>query len=168
MRTEFGVPRSVCQCEVCLDNCRHMPGYLVPSDLERMIPANADPYRWAETNLLASHGAIAMKDGEMFRIPTLVPAVKPDGSCIHLSALGLCQIHEVSPFGCAYFDCGPEPPGLNTQAMVQLYRVFYEGDGRDLYFQLHLHLRYKGLEQVGPEILRQRMANETDTDNARP
>ena len=38
------------------------------------------------------------------KLPTITPAVKPDGSCVFLTAEGKCQIHEVSPYGCAFFD----------------------------------------------------------------
>ena len=85
-RTEFGVPRTHCSCKTCKLNCLVMPGCLIPSDLDRMIPRTTDPFRWAESNLLASPGAVAMKNGKLFRIPTLVPATKADGSCINLSA----------------------------------------------------------------------------------
>src|SRR6266446_1724770 len=107
-RTEFGLERTTCACEVCKTNCRFMPGYLIPSDLDRMIPIGVDPLTWAEMNLLASPGALVMKNLQFFRIPTLVPSTKADGSCINLTPEGLCSIHETAPFGCAFFDCGPE------------------------------------------------------------
>jgi hypothetical protein len=154
------MPRTTCSCEVCTRNCRFMPGFLIPADLERMIPPNVDEFCWAENNLLASPGAVAMKDGEVFSIPTLVPAVKEDGSCIHLSALGLCQIHESSPFGCAFFDCGPDRrTQLSDQALVQIYNVFYVTKG-GLYYFLWIHLAYLGLMQENPETLRERMREE--------
>src|SRR5208337_1439820 len=65
-RTEFGLERTACGCGACVTNCRFMPGFLIPSDLERMIPAGVDPYLWADKNLLASPGALVMKDGETF------------------------------------------------------------------------------------------------------
>jgi len=55
-----------------------MPGFLVPSDLDRMIPPTVNPLVWAESNLLASPGAKVMKNGLILRIHTLVPAVKKD------------------------------------------------------------------------------------------
>lgn len=96
-RTEFGFPRTTCGCADCEVNCRYMPGFLIPADLERMIPEGADPFVWAEKNVLASPGALAMQGGKTFRIHTLVPATKKDGSCIHLAEDGRCLIHEVSP-----------------------------------------------------------------------
>jgi len=155
MRTEFGVSRTSCGCEVCKNNCRHMPGFLIPADLGRMIPKGADEYRWAEQNLLASPGAVVMKDGEIFRISTLVPAVQANGACINLTEEGACRIHEVSPFGCAFFDCGPEPPHILDRGMVAVYEAMQTFDA--LYAQLWIHLSYKGLTQRGPEELRAEM-----------
>jgi hypothetical protein len=36
-RTEFGYPRTVCSCRECSEYCHHLPGYLVPADLERLL-----------------------------------------------------------------------------------------------------------------------------------
>ena len=58
MRTEFGAERTSCACEACRRCCRFLPAWLIPSDLERMIPAGADPSQWAEANLLASPGPL--------------------------------------------------------------------------------------------------------------
>jgi hypothetical protein len=107
MRTEFGWERMSCSCKICVANCRHMPGYLIPADLDRMIPPGVDPFTWAEQNLLASPGAIikSSRTGQLRRVPTLVLATKPDGSCINLTPDDRCSIHENAPFGCAFFDC---------------------------------------------------------------
>jgi hypothetical protein len=114
MRTEFGLPRTTCGCETCVDNCKNMPGFLIPADLERIRPKDMDPFVWAKKNLLASPGAIVRdtRKNVCYRIPTLVPATKADGSCIHLTAENLCLIHEIAPFGCAFFDCRPEDEQL--------------------------------------------------------
>src|SRR5665213_2208655 len=123
MRTEFGVFRTNCSCRTCLLNYQVMPGFLIPSDLDRIIPQGADPFLWAETNLLASPGATALKDGEIIQIPTLVPAIKEDRSCKFLSTLSQCTIHEIAPFGCAFFDCGPEVPGLSAKGIMEVYKA---------------------------------------------
>jgi hypothetical protein len=84
-----------------------MPGYLVPSDLERMIPKDADPMIWARTHLRASNGSVAvnMLNGEIIgNIPSLVPAKQTNGHCHWLSEDGQCSVHANSPFGCAFFD----------------------------------------------------------------
>ena len=125
-RAEFGIARSSCACRDCQRNCRHMPGFLIPADLTRMIPPGADPFLWAEANLLASPGALVAKDGKLFRIPTLVPAVKADGSCIHLTGgkrNGKCAIHEIAPFGCAFFDCKTPNDGREQPALVQIHQA---------------------------------------------
>jgi len=130
----------------------------VPSDLGRMIPEGVDPFAWAETQLLASPGAVAMRDGKKFRIHTLVPAVKADGSCIHFEN-GLCAIHEVAPFGCAYFDCGPDPRyEASRDALIAIMREPPDG----LYNRIWRFLSKHGLEQQGPEVLRQRMVKELE------
>lgn len=152
-RTEFGVPRSQCACEGCVTNCRFMPGFLIPADLGRMIPAGAEPFTWAESNLLASPGAVVVKDGRVFRVHTLVPAVQADGSCIHLTG-GRCGIHETAPFGCAFFSCGPEVPGMSENGVIAVMRA---GPG-SLYQRLWAHLDAAGKRQAGPDVLRKRMA----------
>lgn len=157
-RTESGIERTNCACETCRLNCRIMPGCLIPSDLERIIPAGVDPFRWAESNLRASPGALVANTatGETFRIPTLVPATKTDGSCIHLTALERCDIHEIAPAGCAFFDCGPEPPGLMREFLIQIQDAWRE-PGPSLYRNLWAHLAYAGLEAIDPREARERM-----------
>jgi hypothetical protein len=135
-----------------------MPGYLIPADLDRMIPAGANPFEWAETNLLASPGAVVMKDGDYFRIPTLVPAVKADGTCIHLTGgkrNGRCDIHETAPFGCAFFSCRTVGMGLSDQGL----QAVAFSDEHGLYKVLWLYLWELGNRQQPPEVLRQRMKN---------
>jgi hypothetical protein len=154
-RTEFGFERTHCDCRECQINCRFMPGFLIPADLDRMIPANADPYNWAEKNLLASPGAVVMNTatGETSRIYTLVPAVKKDGSCINLKD-GLCTIHETAPFGCAFFDCGPERENLSRKGLWEVWKAWQE-DG--LYARLWKYLQAQKFTQKAPEVLRARM-----------
>ena len=76
-RTEFGYARSVCACADCTAGCHHLPGYLVPADLDRIrvhLAPDADLLTWARGSLLASPGALVARGGKVFRIPTLVPA----------------------------------------------------------------------------------------------
>jgi hypothetical protein len=70
----------------------HFPGNLLPSDLERLIPQDADPYDWAAEHLLADEDGL------------LKTRLKPDGSC-HWFQGGKCEVWENSPFGCAFFAC---------------------------------------------------------------
>ena len=154
-RSEFGATRTSCGCERCRINCRHMPGFLIPADLDRLVPLTAaDPLKFAEQALLASPGALVMKDGELFRIPTLVPATNNDGSCIHLTADGQCAIHANAPFGCAFFDCGLERPGLAQKALMAVHRDWHNGG---VYSLIWRYLNAKGRTQLPPEVLRARI-----------
>lgn len=131
-----------------------MPGFLIPNDLGRMIPPDTNPFAWAEQNLLASPGAlVATPDLGVFRIPTLVPRVKADGSCIHLKD-DRCMIHAVAPFGCAFFDCSFEDQRPYTRpGLIQIIDAHAE---RKLYGQLWEYLNERGLCQFAPEQLRRR------------
>lgn len=162
-RTEFGWPRTTCDCKACQMNCRFMPGYLIPADLERMIPPGELPLTWAESNLLASPGALVIKDGKRFRIPTLVPAVREDHSCIHLLE-GRCNIHEVSPFGCAFFDCQSSRSRLAELGLIVLYEAWesYNTGGKSLYCSIWKHLYKQDKVQQRAEVLRNLMASEKD------
>jgi hypothetical protein len=132
-----------------------MPGFLIPSDLERMIPAGADPLQWAESNLLASPGALAMKNGKTFRIHTLVPTTKPDGSCIHYRKQH-CQIWENAPFGCAFFGCGAKDEDrVSKSGLVDVMKA--QNDVESLYSRIWEHLWDLEKRQDPPEVTRARM-----------
>lgn len=96
--------RTVCDCERCREHCRHMPGCLAPGDLIRIAnhlgayPAEILPL------FRASPGALVVSKGQSFRIGTIVPRKTETGECVFLRPDGRCRIHEVAPFGCAYFD----------------------------------------------------------------
>jgi hypothetical protein len=132
-----------------------LPGYLIPADLDRMIPVGADPIGWAELNLLASPGAKVMQHGEVFRIGTLVPRTKPDGSCVHYQRRG-CDIWDVSPFGCAFFGCGAkEEDRLTNQGLMDTWRA--QSDPGSLYSRIWHHLWDTGRRQDNAEEIRARM-----------
>jgi len=152
-RIEFGMPRTSCSCRECRRNCLYMPGFLIPTDLDRMIPQDVDPFEWADINLLASPGAIVIRAGQLARIPTLVPATKPDGSCIHYRQ-HRCQIHDTSPFGCAFFDCSGDP-AQEQLSHIGIRAVCVSLDS--LYARIWLHLWNAGRRQDGPEVIRERM-----------
>ena len=40
----------------------------------------------------------------VYHIPSIVPRQRDDGRCVFLNDQNLCEIHEVSPYGCAYHD----------------------------------------------------------------
>jgi hypothetical protein len=131
-----------------------MPGFLIPSDLERMVPAGENVYLWADKNLLASPGALVAKDGRFFRVRTLVPATKKDGSCVHLDDALRCGIHATAPFGCAFFDCGPERGELSHRGLNAVMQAWADGG---LYAQLWNRLWSKWKRQNKPDVLRKRM-----------
>lgn len=105
-RAEFGYERTVCACIECVNNCRYIPGYLIPADVEHiaLYLGFTNLVEFGFRYLLASPGATVMQAGRVFQIPTLVPRRKEDGSCIFLDEHDRCRIHEVSPYGCAFFD----------------------------------------------------------------
>jgi hypothetical protein len=156
-RTEFGFTRTVCGCEVCVRNCVYMPGFLLPADLDRMMPKGVEPHKWAEKALLASPGALVASGTDLFRIPTLVPATKANGECMHLDGK-LCGIHSIAPFGCAFFDCQDRPERDDPLSLAGLRTIMDAWrDPQSLYRRIWVHLAYKNLMQQKAEVLRQRM-----------
>lgn len=111
---EHPFERTECECDECKTCCRHMPGNLIPEDLEKIIPfealADDDALAdWIQTHLCASAGATVMNSvtGAIFNVPTIVPQQTPSGACIFLDdedGKGYCTVHESAPFGCAYLD----------------------------------------------------------------
>lgn len=156
-RKEFGFERTNCDCKDCVINCQFMPGFLISADLERMVPKGTDPFDWAEKNLLASPGAVVMntRTGERSRIPTLVPAVKADGSCKNLKD-GLCTIHETAPFGCAFFDCKSDATELSKKGLMAVHAAWASGG---LYSRIWRYLQAHGKMQKAPEVLRAKMVD---------
>lgn len=156
-RTEFGASRTVCACPQCTLPCRHMPGFLIPDDLERMVPVGQDVFGWAEENLLASPGALVSKDGKQFRIPTLVPARSAAGACVFLKD-ARCSIHAVSPFGCAFFSvCKPRDRAADELSAAGLRAVMTAWPRGGLYAKVWAHLNMQGLDAPAPEVCRATM-----------
>jgi hypothetical protein len=152
-RTQYGMIRTTCACTVCVNNCRHMPGYLVPDDLDRLLPDDRDWHGkllWASQHLRASEGARAVKDGQEIRIPTIVPAHRADLSCHWLGDDSRCKVHADSPFGCAFFDCRDTVDRDNgREGLIDVYKTWYEADseniGRLRYAQVWIYLHSAGL-----------------------
>jgi hypothetical protein len=86
-RITFGFPRTECACAECVLNCQYIPGYLIPSDLTAIAAELGfdNLLTFALEYLLASPGATVMANGEMFQIPTLVPARQANGACQFLT-----------------------------------------------------------------------------------
>lgn len=122
LRQQF--QRSVCDCKSCVTCCEHMPGVLIPGDLELILDyqqARENPTAWLLHNFQASEGATAMVVGpagpRVIKIPTIVPRLTETG-CIFLKE-GKCTIHAVSPFGCSFTDVhkGMEEADTISRAM---------------------------------------------------
>ena len=105
-RTTFGFHRTECACAECALNCRFIPGYVSPTDIAAIAHhlGYENLLTFALDHLLASPGATVMANGELFQIPTLVPARQANGACKFLTADHRCAIHTVSPYGCSHFD----------------------------------------------------------------
>jgi len=104
-----GMERTKCGCHDCTAGCKAMPGCLIPGDIERIQGHVGDVSgEFVLSHFVVSDGALVRKEfvdrTVEFRVPTIVPAQKPDGSCVFLDVDDKCSIHEVAPFGCAYHD----------------------------------------------------------------
>src|SRR5215469_6537098 len=169
MRTEFGVERTSCACQACQRCCRFLSAWLIPSDLERLIPSGANPFKWAESNLLASPGPLVVQVVEQefrscsempkcarrfvrrrFRVPSLVLSANADGSCKFLSTTGGCSVHEVSPFGYAFFDGHARRSQVGDHLLRAGLNSLIEAGSEHLYHRLRRHLIRKGLVSPPP------------------
>jgi Fe-S-cluster containining protein len=159
-RSEFGFSRTVCACHACTLNCHHLPGYLIPADLERIhqhLSPGEDLRSWAKQRLLASPGALVMRDGQTFRILTLVPARRPDGACTFLTDTDQCAIHAVSPFGCAFFDTHMTHTEADRRSKRGLQAVLDAWEASALYAHVWVNLAGNGLAAPPPEAARQQL-----------
>lgn len=163
-RTEFGYTRTCCACASCILNCRHIPGYLLPQDVERIAChlGYTNPALFACDHLLASPGATVMNSetGRTFQIPTLVPRRGEDGACVFLDDGNRCRIHAVSPYGCAFFDCRQTDEEANRRSARGLQEVArqWAAPGRNLYTVVWGLLYCAGLLAIPPAEARARMA----------
>jgi hypothetical protein len=156
-RAEFGFLRTACACAACAAHCLHLPGYLIPADLDRVGHRLAPPEgltTWARRHLLASPGALVRRGTTVFRIPTLVPARRADGACTFLTAENRCAIHAVAPFGCAFFDA--HQPGAEAERRCRrgLQAVLDAWTNGAVYARVWLALDAAGLRAPPPETCR--------------
>lgn len=164
-RTEFGFSRTICDCWECTLNCRHIPGYLIPADLDRihqhLVPGD-DLFAWARQHLLASPGAKVVQRGRIFRIRTLVPARQINGTCTFLTPEGRCAIHAIAPYGCGFFDAH-QPHSESDRRSTQGLRAVQEAWVREgLYARIWLDLALLGLRAPPPELCRQQLQQALD------
>jgi Fe-S-cluster containining protein len=148
MEDEFDInpdvlERNVCGCKVCQVHCAVMPSFLLPEDMiPYMIATGFLPegeevevtieqvMPWARDNLLASDGTyVRVPDSDqVVKIPTLVPASRKNGSCVHFNQKSrLCGIHYSAPFGCRMFSCSMDEQlakGLSSFAAARLANMW--------------------------------------------
>lgn len=166
-RTEFGYSRTVCACRECTLNCRHIPGYLIPDDLERICQQLApgdDLFAWAKHHLLASPGAKLQYRGKILRIPTLVPARQPNGACVFLTPEGRCSVHAVAPFGCAFFDAHQHCTESDRRSLRGLQAVMEAWSTGARYALVWITLDQAGLRAPAPENCRQHLQQALDRE----
>jgi hypothetical protein len=112
-----------------------MPGSLDISDLPRLCPAGQDVFAWAEQHLRA------LIDKPF---PTLVPARQADGHC-HWLYHGKCAVHEVAPYGCAFFDSHLDASEVKRRSAATIQARRADALNNGLYYQVWLHLCARGL-----------------------
>jgi hypothetical protein len=135
-----------------------VPGNLVPSDLERLIPPGDDPFRWAEQHLLASPGIQIVTPMFRVSIPSLVPRRQENGHC-HWLQDGLCTIHEDAPYGCAFLSQCSQSNALAAKITEPGRRARAEAfEQGSLYAQIWQHLWEKGLRELTTQENRRRAA----------
>lgn len=132
--------------------CSYKPGVLSPSDLERMAKAlgynpEADLLLFAAENLAASDGALFLDraTGTPFRVRTLVPQLGEHGGCKFFSE-GRCTIHDVSPFGCAYFSAHMDRADADRASLAVHAAISKD----DTYQMVWSHLRSRDIVPKTP------------------
>ncbi len=137
-RITFGFARTECACGECALNCRYIPGYLIPTDLDAMAAhlGYQSVLTFALENLLASPGATVMANGQVFQIPTLVPARQANGACKFLTKENRCALHAVSPFGCSHFDVHQSKTEADERSLRGLHAIAKEWKTGGLYARL--------------------------------
>lgn len=148
IRQEFGFKRTTCSCRKCSLWCEYVPGALVPTDLDRLIPTGDDPFQWAEQHLLASPGFRAVSAHFTLSIPSLVPKRQENGHC-HWLQDGRCEVHEVSPYGCAFLSqcsqSAAQAAKVRNAGLEARAKAFEESG---LYARIWHHLWNRGFREL--------------------
>ena len=134
---------------------------LIPDDVPRITRhlGYTDVMEFARENLLASPGAIVLRDNQQERIPTLVPQRGADGACRFLKN-DLCTIHTVSPYGCAFFSEHEDRAMADRKSILGLVHITRDHQTNGRYSRIWSMLDSANLRAIPPETIRQRM-NET-------
>lgn len=166
-RTEFGFTRTECACRECQVNCRRIPGYLIPDDIERISHhlGYKNVGEFAYDYLLASPGATVMgTGGRISQIPTIVPRRKSEGySCVFLDSDNRCSIHTVSPYGCSFFDCHQSHEEANrrsSRGLQEIARHWAAGSAATAYTVLWRLLYEAGRRAIPPHVARGQMQSD--------
>ncbi len=124
-----------CSCQKCVAACKSMPASLGVGDLvplaEHLGVAGhlCDPEALAEAFdgvLEASEGALVVKDGRAFYVPSLVPATTASGVCVFLDERDRCRLHGTGakPQGCREFNvCAVRSPEEDEKIRRQLSAI---------------------------------------------
>ena len=127
--------RTVCGCDDCRRLCYTCPGYLIPGDVARIAAHLGEPIIPTEY-FRASPGALLARqtpDGvELFRVPTIVPATV-NARCVFLQPDGLCAIHPVAPYGCAYTDWHMPKAEGNRRSLTGLRAIVADREYQQLW-----------------------------------
>jgi hypothetical protein len=135
VREQFGFRRTVCGCEFCKAPCRHVPGSLDVSDLDRLCPPGRDLLAWAEEHLRA----VTDKP-----FPTLVPARQANGHC-HWFFAGGCAVHDHAPYSCAFFDAHMTEAEVERRSAATIRARQEDAARQGPYYRVWLHLCQRGL-----------------------
>lgn len=159
METLYGFARTICACDVCRKNCRHLSGMVAPEDLRRWrTHFGAQFAPWAIAHLAASPGAIVQQHGHTFRIPTIVPAREVSGRCHFLTQREDCLIHAIAPFGCGWFDHRQSAIEGNLRSARALADILYDLVTDGPYHRLWDRLACADKVVEAPEVARLRLA----------
>jgi len=147
--------RTECGCAGCRVGCKTMPGFCGVGDVERIAAyLKREPDAQFLTEFFEhSEGAKLVARGELFEVPTINPAQRPDGSCVFLKPDGGCAVHPVSPFGCAYFDVHQSRDEGDERAIPAYVEVLNEQVKRGKYFQ-QLRTLIAASKQAMPTVRR--------------
>lgn len=158
-REEFNIERKACDCWQCATGCVEIPGYLIPADLERLHALEPKvPWEdWARDHLEASPGALVVVAGETIRIPTLVPRMAIMWKGCHWLRRERCAVHEVAPFGCAFFSVCSMDARIDDYLTQEGLRAVMEDWARGGPYSVLWQLLWSENKRAdGPEVRRAR------------
>jgi Fe-S-cluster containining protein len=97
--------RTKCACNDCRKCCKRQPGPLAAGDFERIQQHLGLTDDEMKKKFWASPGSLVkdLRTSATRRIGSITPRYHK-GKCVFLDEQERCTIHEVAPFGCAYFD----------------------------------------------------------------